>query len=497
MRDDEARAAGGQLGEGLLNEHFRARVDGAGGLVEDQHGRRREHHARDAQKLPLSLRKTAVLADDGVIALRQTLDKAVAVRRLRRGDDLLAGGVRLAQRDILPDGRVADPCVLQDHAVLRTQDVPRHRAHVRAVDEDHAFIHVIKAHQQVDERGFAAAGRADDGDVLAGADAQIQILDQRLFRDVGEIDGVEFHLAAAVGQLALLVRRLRGRVDQLKDARGAGKGVLQLRDDAADLVEGLGILIGIGEKAGKPADRQRRAAGVEADQRAAERNDGVDDAVEEARAGIDQRGIEHRVQGAVLQTVVQLVKLRLVRLFVGEGFDDLLVLQHFVEEGGLLAAQLGLLAEEGAGAPGDESGDKEGKRCGQHHDQRDQRVDRQHEADRCEDGHDAGEKLREAHQQAVGKLVDVRDDAADRVAVGVGVDVGQGEHLNFAEGVGADVLHHAVGDAVIDHAAEPLRQRGDPDDDGDPDQDGGNRGEIDLPGLDDAVDGVAHQNGDV
>ena len=70
---------------------------------------------------------------------------------------------------------------------------------------------------------------------------------------------------------------------------------MQLRDDAADLVEGLGILIGIGEKAGKPADRQRRAAGVEADQRAAERNDGVDDAVEEARAGIDQRGIEHRV----------------------------------------------------------------------------------------------------------------------------------------------------------------------------------------------------------
>ena len=39
--------------ERLLDVRFGAGVDGAGRLVENEHGRRREHHARDAQQLPL------------------------------------------------------------------------------------------------------------------------------------------------------------------------------------------------------------------------------------------------------------------------------------------------------------------------------------------------------------------------------------------------------------------------------------------------------------
>ena len=55
-------------------------------------------------------------------------------------------------------------------------------------------------------------------------------------------------------------------------------------------------------------------------------------------------------------------------------------------------------------------------------------IDRQHENQRAENGDHAGEQLGKAHQQAVGELIDIRNDAADHIAVGVAVDVFQRQH---------------------------------------------------------------------
>jgi len=41
---------------------------------------------------------------------------------------------------------------------------------VDAVDEDAAAIHVIEPQEQVDDRGLAGSGRADDPDALAWLD---------------------------------------------------------------------------------------------------------------------------------------------------------------------------------------------------------------------------------------------------------------------------------------------------------------------------------------
>ena len=46
--------------------------------------------------------------------------------------------------------------------------------------------HVVEAHQQVDQRGLAGAGRPDDRHGLAGLHDQGQVLDQRLVRLVAE-----------------------------------------------------------------------------------------------------------------------------------------------------------------------------------------------------------------------------------------------------------------------------------------------------------------------
>lgn len=66
MGDDEARAALHQTVEGLLNFDLRARVDGGRRLVEDEHRRKAEHDARNAQQLLLPLGQAAAVLGIGV-----------------------------------------------------------------------------------------------------------------------------------------------------------------------------------------------------------------------------------------------------------------------------------------------------------------------------------------------------------------------------------------------------------------------------------------------
>ena len=53
--DDERRAAAHQLAHGVLDQHFRARVDAARGFVQNQNRRIGEERPRDRQQLFLAL----------------------------------------------------------------------------------------------------------------------------------------------------------------------------------------------------------------------------------------------------------------------------------------------------------------------------------------------------------------------------------------------------------------------------------------------------------
>ncbi len=62
--------------------------------------------------------------------------------------------------------------ILQHHAETAAKFGQVHFFHIDAVDSDRAFLHVVEAHQQRDDRGLAGAGVADDGDGLAGFDGE-------------------------------------------------------------------------------------------------------------------------------------------------------------------------------------------------------------------------------------------------------------------------------------------------------------------------------------
>src|SRR5699024_8179654 len=126
--------------------------------------------------------------DHRVVTVRQRVHEAVDERGLGRLDDLVRGGVRAAVGDVVPDRPAEQPGVLQHHADVPAHLAAREHGDVHAVDGDAAAVEVVEPHDEVDQRGLAGSGGADDGDGLAGLGGQVEVADQRLVGGVREVD---------------------------------------------------------------------------------------------------------------------------------------------------------------------------------------------------------------------------------------------------------------------------------------------------------------------
>ena len=324
----------------------------------------------------------------------------------------------------------------------------------------------------------------------------MEILNEGLLRPVGKGHILNGHLALGVFQHPGVrgVRALSGLLNQFKDPAGAGQGVLQLRHHAGDFVKGLGVLVGVAQKGGELA--HGKAAAHHA-QRAHDAHAGVHQGVDEPGGGVGDGGEEDGPQAALAQPLVDLVELLQGFLLLAESLHHLLVSNHLFHKAGLLPTHLGLQPEHIIRALGDESRHQQGHRRDDHHHRSDDHIDAEHEDQRAQDGDNPGEQLGKAHEQAVGELVHIGNDPADHLPGGTGVDVFQGQDLELAEGLVADVPHHPVGDAVVDQVHHPLGQGGNAHHHGDLHQDLNNTGKIHLAGAHDQVHRIAGEDGNI
>ena len=138
-----------------------------------------------------------IVVQSGVVTLGKGAHEVVHVSRFRSRLDLLLRGSLSAVGDVLADGPAEQPGVLQHHAEQSPQVVPRHLPGVHAVDQDRALVDLVEAHEQVDQRGLAGPGRADDGHRLPGLHLHVQVFDQRHIRKVAEGHVLELHVAFA------------------------------------------------------------------------------------------------------------------------------------------------------------------------------------------------------------------------------------------------------------------------------------------------------------
>ncbi len=137
-----------------------------------------------------------------------------------------------------------------------------------------------KAQQQIDHGRFAGAGAADQSDLLAGLDCQIEILQHAGLAAVAEADVLEIDTAGADRQ-----RLGAGRVGQLQRLRDGQHALLHHADILEDLGDAHGDLPRhIGEL---QRQRQHHGDGADLDRAVAPQHER-----QRARSG-DQQRIEH------------------------------------------------------------------------------------------------------------------------------------------------------------------------------------------------------------
>ena len=133
-----------------------------------------EHHACNGHALALAARELdPALAHLGFIAV-------AALEVGQRGDEVggfglvggrahfLFAGVGAAVEDVVAHGAVQQRGVLRHHADGAAQAVLGHAANVLAVDGDAPALHLVKAQQQIDQRGLARARAADQANARRG-----------------------------------------------------------------------------------------------------------------------------------------------------------------------------------------------------------------------------------------------------------------------------------------------------------------------------------------
>ena len=267
--------------------------------------------------------------------------------------DLLIGGIGLSDADILTDGAALDPGVLEHHTVVASEGMAGHILDGLTVHENIAFVRVIEAHQQVDESGLSTAGGAYNGHAHTGFGFKVKVFDELFGFVIGEGYMFDVDFSGCFAHFFFLLGNLSRFFQKLEDTSGAGQSVLKLGDDGADVVEGLHVLVRVGEQYGEAADGEEAAWDHEsADQSHA----CVDDVVDAAGGGVRQAAVEHSFLAVVFQILVDLCETLGSLVLITEGLYDFLISDHLLDESGLFSAGLTLLPEHLEGVAGDEFG---------------------------------------------------------------------------------------------------------------------------------------------
>ena len=259
--------------------------------------------------------------------------------------------------------------------ISRAQVVPGQVGDVDAVEGDPAAVELVEPHDQVDQRGLAGAGRADDGHGLARLDDEVEVLDERVVRRVGERHVLELDAPVRVVQLvrgAAVVGLLLGGVEHLEHPLGGGDPGLEQVRHRRDLGQRLGELARVLDERLHVAQAHRAAGHPQA------ADDGDDDVVEvpdEHHRRHDDAADELRAEARVVQVVVLGGERRLDLVLAAEDLDQLVAGVGLLDDRVELAGALPLLDEVLLRALADRRRDDHRDRDRHQRDQRQQRGD--------------------------------------------------------------------------------------------------------------------------
>ena len=245
VRDHKARAPAHERLHRPADRLLGARVDARGGLVQNEDPRVVEQHARDGEQLALALADVlGVVGNARVVALWERAHKVVDLRGAGRSLHLVARGALAAIGDVLGDRAVKEPRVLQHHTKVPPELAAVHLARVHTIERDAPAVDLVKAHEQVDERGLARARGAHDGDLLPRLGRKRNVAHERLVGRIAKAHVLELNTAAdrrghMRRHLGLRIGLDLGLVEQVEHALNARERALQRINGVAHLRERL------------------------------------------------------------------------------------------------------------------------------------------------------------------------------------------------------------------------------------------------------------------
>ena len=179
---------------GFLDQYLGMGIHRTGGFIQYQDGRVSQDGTCDGQQLHLALGNVGGLfVEHEIVSVRQGADEMVRMGGLGCRDDFLIGGIRATVADVLHDGAVEKPGILQDHAEHAAQVIAVELLDVVAVHQDGTAVDIVETHQQLDHGGLAGTGWTDDGDLLARFGVEGKVIDDDLVRTVTEVNILEIY----------------------------------------------------------------------------------------------------------------------------------------------------------------------------------------------------------------------------------------------------------------------------------------------------------------
>ena len=445
VRDDEARTPLQQVVQSGLKRLFGTRIDVRRGFVENQNTRIGQKHAGKRDQLALTCGKRGTtLLHHRVISVRQIHDELVRMHRLRGRFDLGIGRIQLAVANVLAHIAGENERILQHDAHLPTQRFQRDRTHVMPVNRHRSFCNVVKTRQQVDDRGFAGTGRADQRNSTAWFNMQIDQIENittvRLVTEnhIVEIDATfdlrQFSRVRRVTNLRLHVKRFENTLQIC----GTGD---QLIVEIADADNRIPEIVRI------PDERDQHAGGNV--HRAKARNSHiVDERDRHDGNGLNARPHEeldvHGLHPRSAHVVLLLLEGFELCSLLGEGLrgfhagnrlvDErveiaLLVRQHLVR------ATLKMLQHQ---HPRDQEREKhQAEQC-------EPPIDHKHDHQGDQEREHVGNHIDQTGTQRVGKSVHIIDHANQDFAVRTRIEIAERQRLNMRENIATHIFQHEL-----------------------------------------------------
>lgn len=272
MSHDQGRPTGCQGEGGPLHHGLGGRIQGHGGLIQQQNVGVNQTRPGQCEQLQLTGGQIAPTRGDLMqVPVVECGDHRMGTDLPRSPFDLGIGGIGPSVCDGIADRPGEDVLLLRHDAEPVAIAVDIELPQVASVDSDRPMGRIVEPRHQLDQGGFPGSGGADEHHRLPGRNSQVDAGQCRHFScSVGIVDGVENHFTTQRPHRSCRRRRRCPRAQQRPDPPGRHRRTLviveHLRQFAYRRVQQLDVEQIGHQRSDRDHPRSHLACTVEQDQ---------------------------------------------------------------------------------------------------------------------------------------------------------------------------------------------------------------------------------------